>query len=191
MDEVEKLSQLSEDPVGNAPTPRPLLKPKILSVDDDATNQELIKRTLGSRYDVDVAMDGYEALNYLKSCNRAPDVMLLDVMMPGLSGFDVCRAVRQEMHIPPVRLPILMLSASAEAESIAAGLDSGANDYITKPFHKQILTAHVEAALRLSHWHKQELDQAAGRPMRRVRMFRSEADSENGVRRRVVPNHCD
>jgi signal transduction histidine kinase/CheY-like chemotaxis protein/bacteriorhodopsin len=191
MDEVEKPSQLSEDPVGNAPTPRPLLKPKILSVDDDATNQELIKRTLGSRYDVDVAMDGYEALNYLKSCNRAPDVMLLDVMMPGLSGFDVCRAVRQEMHIPPVRLPILMLSASAEAESIAAGLDSGANDYITKPFHKQILTAHVEAALRLSHWHKQELDQAAGRPMRRVRMFRSEADSENGVRRRVVPNHCD
>jgi len=110
--------------------------------------------------------------------------MLLDVMMPGLSGFDVCRAVRQEMQISPVQLPILLLSASAEVESITAGLDSGANDYITKPFHKQILTAHVEAALRLSRWHKQELDRAAGRSMQHLRQFSSEGDSKTGVRRR-------
>merc|ERR1712083_1164498 len=184
MNEVDQPRQLGKDPVGDALTPGPLLKPRILSVDDDATNQEVITRTLGSRYDVDVAMDGYEALNYLESCDRAPDVMLLDVMMPGLSGFDVCRAVRQEMHISPVQLPILMLSASAEAESIAAGLDSGANDYISKPFHKQILTAHVEAALRLSHGHKRELDLAAGRATDKLR----NTGTEDGVRRRLVSN---
>ncbi|CAK0796632.1 unnamed protein product [Prorocentrum cordatum] len=160
---AEKPGQFSEDPViSEAPVPQRLLKPKVLSVDDDETNQEVVKRTLGSDYDVVVAMDGYEAIDYLKSCDVLPDLMLLDVMMPGLSGFQVCKTVREEMHISQFQLPILMVSACGENEAIIASLNSGANHYINKPFHKQVLTAHLSASLRLSQDHKQELERAAG-----------------------------
>lgn len=86
-------------------------KPTLLSVDDDIVNQTIIQAALGSDFDVEIAMDGFAALEYLKN-KPLPDVMLLDVMMPGISGFEVCRSVRQEMGIDPTVLPILMLSAS-------------------------------------------------------------------------------
>eukprot|EP00972_Heterocapsa_arctica_P076823 11330681-Heterocapsa_arctica.AAC.1 len=107
-------------------------------------------------------MDGYEALDFLRQCGKLPDVMLLDVSMPGITGFEVCRIVRGEMNIPPTQLPILMLSAFTMADSIIEGLDSGANDYMTKPFHKQVLKAYLSSAIRIKQMYAQELKEAAG-----------------------------
>eukprot|EP00927_Polykrikos_kofoidii_P082176 TRINITY_DN8100_c0_g1_i1.p1 TRINITY_DN8100_c0_g1~~TRINITY_DN8100_c0_g1_i1.p1 ORF type:complete len:877 (-),score=144.30 TRINITY_DN8100_c0_g1_i1:80-2710(-) len=138
-------------------------RPKVFSVDDCPTNQEVIQNMFGSTFDVNVAMSGEEAINYLQNCDKLPDVMLLDVMMPVMSGFEVCRYVREKMHIPSTRLPILMLSAATQSASIIEGFECGANDYISKPCDKHMVIARVHAALRIKNQHQRELDRAAGR----------------------------
>eukprot|EP00927_Polykrikos_kofoidii_P082177 TRINITY_DN8100_c0_g2_i1.p1 TRINITY_DN8100_c0_g2~~TRINITY_DN8100_c0_g2_i1.p1 ORF type:complete len:884 (-),score=155.00 TRINITY_DN8100_c0_g2_i1:123-2774(-) len=140
----------------------PVSRPKILSVDDDPTNQEVIQSALGSKFDVDVVLGGEEALDYLKNCDKLPDLMLVDVMMPGVSGFDVCRYVREEMHLSPTQFPILMVSASSRTVSMVDALESGANNYVSKTFDRQVLVAYVEATLRMKDQFQREFDQAAG-----------------------------
>ena len=110
------------------------MKPLLLSVDDDAVNQEVVKRALqGEDYDVVQAMNGFECLDFFrKNPTRLPDAVLLDVMMPGLDGFEVCSQLRSPegpFSLGPSELPIIMLSAREPVpSSIIQGLLSGSND---------------------------------------------------------------
>ena len=114
----------------------------VLVVDDDPRMLSMMRRVLEvDGYAVTVAPDGNEALDVLRS--QAVDLLILDVMMPDLDGFEVCRIVRRESGIP-----ILMLTARDEAIDKVTGLDCGADDYVVKPFNPDELTARVRALLR-------------------------------------------
>ncbi|GAX76781.1 hypothetical protein CEUSTIGMA_g4227.t1 [Chlamydomonas eustigma] len=120
---------------------------RVLSVDDDPVNQMVVQNLLEPEgYEILQAMDGQEALDLLKSEDRLPDVILLDVMMPGMSGYDVCRKI-QELY-PLNCLPIIMVSAKSKEENIVEGLEAGSNDYLVKPFGRKEILARIKAHLR-------------------------------------------
>ncbi|HEX3032467.1 MAG TPA: response regulator transcription factor, partial [Bacillota bacterium] len=117
-------------------------KPTILVVDDDPKITALLKRALTFEgYEVSVAHDGLEGLKSVWS--EPPDLVILDLMMPGLDGLGVCRRLRSEGDIP-----ILMLTARDELSDRVEGLDAGADDYLVKPFALEELAARVRALLR-------------------------------------------
>jgi two-component system, OmpR family, response regulator MprA len=119
---------------------------KVLVVDDERAVRESLRRALGLEgYEIELADDGDEALYRLRS-GPEPDALILDVLMPGTDGIDVCRQLRQTGS----RVPILMLTARAEVENRVAGLDAGADDYVTKPFALEELLARLRALLRRS-----------------------------------------
>jgi two-component system response regulator MprA len=118
----------------------------ILVVDDEAAVRDALRRALElERYRVELAADGLEALGRLRS-GEEPDAVLLDVLMPGLDGLEVCRTLRREGS----GVPILMLTARAEVSDRVAGLDAGADDYLLKPFALEELLARLRALLRRS-----------------------------------------
>ena len=120
----------------------------ILSVDDDAVNQAVIEILLQSHgYIVEQAMDGLEALDWLEK-NPLPDLVLLDVMMPNLSGYEVCERIRNEYSM---QLPVIMISAKVSTDDIIAGLACLSNDYVTKPFEKDELLARIDSHVKLNH----------------------------------------
>ena len=117
---------------------------KILVVDDDQTILDVLKYNLEKEsYQVITAADGAQALD--KARSEKPDLIILDVMLPVLSGFEVCRILRKEMTVP-----ILLLSARADEVDRVVGLELGADDYVTKPFGVRELMARVRATLRRS-----------------------------------------
>jgi two-component system response regulator MprA len=117
---------------------------KILVVDDERAVRESLRRALELEgYEIELAGDGNEALYRLESSDE-PDAMILDVLMPGVDGLEVCRRLRDTGS----RLPVLMLTARTEVEDRVAGLDAGADDYVTKPFALEELLARVRALLR-------------------------------------------
>ena len=117
---------------------------KILVVDDERAVRESLRRALELEgYEIELAGDGSEALYRLESSGE-PDVMILDVLMPGVDGLEVCRRIRGSGS----KLPVLMLTARTEVEDRVAGLDAGADDYVTKPFALEELLARVRALLR-------------------------------------------
>eukprot|EP00931_Biecheleriopsis_adriatica_P040770 TRINITY_DN2335_c0_g1_i1.p1 TRINITY_DN2335_c0_g1~~TRINITY_DN2335_c0_g1_i1.p1 ORF type:complete len:888 (+),score=223.89 TRINITY_DN2335_c0_g1_i1:76-2664(+) len=122
-------------------------KKLLLSVDDDLTNQLLIQSLLGEDYRIDTAMDGFEAFEYLQECRVYPDIVLLDVMMPGMTGIEVCQKVRQELKQSPSELPILMISATSVEGTVVDAFEAGCNDYLSKPLGKRELKARIKAAL--------------------------------------------
>jgi two-component system response regulator MtrA len=114
----------------------------ILVVEDDASLREVTR--LGLQRDgftVLTAGDGREGLGLFRS--RHPDLVLLDVMLPGLDGLEVCRAIRAESAVP-----VVMLTARSDTVDVVVGLESGADDYVVKPFDMAELVARVRAALR-------------------------------------------
>jgi two-component system, OmpR family, response regulator MprA len=114
----------------------------VLVVDDDPRILSMMRRVLEvDGYSVLSAADGEQALEVMRQ--QDIDLLVLDVMMPGLDGFDVCRTVRRESGIP-----ILMLTARDEASDKVAGLDCGADDYVVKPFNPDELLARLRALLR-------------------------------------------
>ncbi|SHH16933.1 response regulator [Clostridium grantii] len=118
---------------------------KILVVDDELNIQELIKFNLKSKgYDVLVAGDGLKALKLAKE--EKPDLILLDLMLPGMDGYDVCSEIRRNNSISSI--PIIMITAKGEEFDKVHGLELGADDYITKPFSVKELLARVKAVLR-------------------------------------------
>ena len=120
---------------------------KILVVDDERAVRDSLRRALELEgYEIELADDGLAALETLQA-NGEPDAMILDVLMPGLDGLEVARRVRRDGS----RLPILMLTARVEVDDRVAGLDAGADDYLTKPFALDELLARVRALLRRSH----------------------------------------
>jgi two-component system response regulator MprA len=117
----------------------------VLVVDDERSVRDALRRALELEgYAVELAEDGYEALERLGSDARPPDALVLDVLMPGLDGLEVCRRLRRAGN----RLPVLMLTARAEVADRVAGLDVGADDYLVKPFALEELLARLRALLR-------------------------------------------
>jgi two-component system response regulator MprA len=115
----------------------------ILVVDDDAKLRDALRRVLASNgFEVEVAEDGNEALARLRT--RAFDAVLLDVMMPGTDGIEVCERLRAAGD----QLPVLMLTARDAIRDRVAGLEAGADDYLVKPFANEELVARVRALLR-------------------------------------------
>jgi len=133
----------ADDAVGMAPPTRDFT---ILVVDDDPINRRVLMNHLAlDGYRLLEAADGAEALDRVRS--ESPDLLLLDVMMPRLSGFDVCRTLREEL--PATRMPVIYLTARAQVVDIVAGFDSGANDYLAKPVARAELLARVRTHLAL------------------------------------------
>ena len=115
---------------------------KILVVEDETTLQETLAYNLTKQgYEVETAGDGNAAVN--KAREQTPDLIVLDIMLPVLDGFEVCRILRQEMTVP-----ILMLTARDDEIDRVIGLEIGADDYLTKPFSMRELLARVKALLR-------------------------------------------
>ena len=118
---------------------------KILVVEDDRLIAELERDYLeASEYEVEMAMDGYDGLRLAKENDY--DLILLDVMLPGVSGFDICRELRKEKN-----LPIIMVTAKKTDVDKIRGLGLGADDYMIKPFETKELVARVKAVLRRYH----------------------------------------
>jgi DNA-binding response OmpR family regulator len=117
-------------------------KALVLIVDDDTRMRRMMQRMLEIEdYWVITAATGEQALNLLD--NETPDIILLDIMMPGMNGIDVCQRIRQFSSIP-----IIMVTAKGDDSQKVIGLDSGADDYVTKPFSTDELVARVRAVLR-------------------------------------------
>jgi two-component system, OmpR family, response regulator MprA len=118
---------------------------KILVVDDERAVRESLRRALELEgYEIELAGDGEEALATLGREQPQPDAVILDVLMPGVDGLEVCRRLRATGN----HVPVLMLTARDEVENRVAGLDAGADDYVTKPFALEELLARVRALLR-------------------------------------------
>jgi DNA-binding response OmpR family regulator len=129
-------------------------KTKLLIVEDEPTLLETLKYNLQRQgYDVVTASDGVEALPMART--EIPDLVILDVMLPGLDGFEICRILRQEMSVP-----ILMLTARDEEVDKIVGLEVGADDYLTKPFSMRELLARVKAHLRRVRLLREEMEKS-------------------------------
>ncbi|MGD9988081.1 MAG: response regulator transcription factor [Pseudonocardia sp.] len=116
---------------------------RVLVVDDDETVRDVVGRYLGAAgHDVDTAADGVAALQAARVTR--PDVVVLDLMLPGLGGLEVCRALRADGELPPV----VMLTALGEEDDRLLGLELGADDYVTKPFSPRELVLRVASILR-------------------------------------------
>ncbi|NLI03903.1 MAG: response regulator transcription factor [Actinomycetaceae bacterium] len=114
----------------------------ILVVDDDPGISEMIAILLESEgYDVSVCANGSSVLPLFHA--ERPDLVLLDVMLPGLDGVSVCRQLREESDVP-----IIMMSAKTDSVDVIAGLEAGADDYVTKPFENSVLLARIKVRLR-------------------------------------------
>ncbi len=126
----------------------------ILVVEDEAALRETLEYTLQREgYTVLTAADGREALH--KARTERPDLIILDILLPGIDGFEVCRLLRQEMSVP-----ILMLTARADEIDKVVGLEMGADDYVTKPFSMRELMARVKALLRRVQLDRSEAERA-------------------------------
>jgi len=118
----------------------------ILIVDDNSQNLQVLAKILqGNNYEIEFATNGEAALKWLK--DKKFDLMLLDINMPGMNGFEVCRKIRSNQELNNV--PVIFLSADTDRESILKGFDLGAQDYVTKPFDSRELLARVRTHLAL------------------------------------------
>ncbi len=115
---------------------------RVLVVEDDTDIADVLRRSLRNEgYEVKTSADGVEALDV--AAGFVPDLVVLDLGLPGMDGVEVCRRLRSDGDVP-----ILMLTARAETEDRVTGLDSGADDYLVKPFERQELLARIRALLR-------------------------------------------
>jgi two-component system phosphate regulon response regulator PhoB len=122
-----------------------MAKERILVVEDDEDILQLLKYNLAKEgYQVTGAASGEDAVKVLKA--NLPDLVLLDLMLPGIDGLEICRLLKREARTSQV--PIIMLTAKGEEADIVTGLELGADDYITKPFSPRVMLARVRTALR-------------------------------------------
>jgi class 3 adenylate cyclase/CheY-like chemotaxis protein len=132
--------------------------PRILVVDDNETNRDILLTRLGTQgYELLQAADGEEALSM--ALDRRPDLILLDVMMPKIDGIEVCRRLKRDASLPFI--PIVLVTAKADTKDIVAGLDAGADEYLTKPVDQAALVARVKSMLRVKELTDQVRAQAA------------------------------
>ncbi len=118
---------------------------RILVVDDEEDILELVRYNLSKEgYEVVCTTSGEQALAEARS--SVPDLIVLDLMLPGVDGLDVCRLLKSDPRT--ARIPVVMLTAKTEESDVVAGLELGADDYITKPFSPRVVSARVKAVLR-------------------------------------------
>src|SRR5882724_10544735 len=124
--------------------------PRILVVDDSPANVEILQMRLQAQgYEIKTATDGEEALVAVR--DTQPDLILLDVMMPKMDGFEVCRRLRADPSLPFI--PIIMVTARTDARDVVAGLEAGGDEYLTKPVDQAALVARVKSMLRIKNLH--------------------------------------
>jgi diguanylate cyclase (GGDEF)-like protein len=130
------------------------MSPRILVVDNDEVNVALLVELLAGDYPlISTAADGFEALAKVEA--EGPDLILLDIMMPDLDGFEVCRRIKADPAMAHIR--VLMVTALAEVEDLVRGFEAGANDFITKPINGAALRARVREQIRQGQDHEQAL----------------------------------
>ncbi|MEJ1462864.1 MAG: response regulator [Candidatus Sedimenticola sp. (ex Thyasira tokunagai)] len=127
--------------------PKQLDRHSVLIVDDVATNIDVIAGILSKNYEIKIATNGEKALQ-IAGATPVPDLILLDIMMPGMDGMEVCRRLKQDRATEGI--PVIFLTAMSDANDVASGLELGAVDYITKPANPTILKARVNTHLQLS-----------------------------------------
>lgn len=131
-------------------------KSKILIVDDDESIRDTYEQILSTEgYDLYFAADGYQGIAMAEQ--HKPDLVMLDIMMPGMTGFEVCRRIRQTPLL--AEMPILMITALDDHESAIKGLETGADDYIVKPFSRREICARVRTITRLNRYRRMLNDQ--------------------------------
>ena len=132
--------------------------PRILIVDDNETNRDILRTRLRPQgYELMEAGDGEEALSAARQ--HHPDLILLDVMMPKIDGIEVCRRLKADADLP--FMPIILVTAKADTKDVVAGLDAGADEYLTKPVDQGALVARVKSMLRIKQLTDQVREQAA------------------------------
>jgi len=125
-----------------------MARARILVVDDEPDILELIQYNLSkAQYDVAGVESGEEALAHMRT--TLPDLIVLDLMLPGVGGLELCKALKRDQHTAAI--PIVILTARGEEADIVAGLELGADDYLTKPFSPRVLLARIRAVLRRHH----------------------------------------
>jgi PAS domain S-box-containing protein len=147
-----------EERIANPQSATRIPHSRILLADDNADLREYTRRLLGRLYEVEAVGDGLAALNLARE--RAPDLVLTDVMMPGLDGFGLLRELRADERLKTV--PVILISARAGEESVASGLQAGADDYLVKPFSARELLARVDAALKLARVRREAQERIVG-----------------------------
>ena len=184
------MSSSTLDRQRTAGTPSPAGVAKILVADDVPDNIDLVKESLdGLPFEIIEAVDGQEAVQRFKSTN--PDLALLDVMMPKLSGIEVCRYIKATAHRRFV--PVVLLTAKTASEAKVEGLDAGADDYLTKPFDPFELQARVRAMLRIKRLQddlqtaKADLEELNRDLEKRVQNQIVEIERVNRLRRYLAP----
>lgn len=146
------LENEEEDSFEALPTKRGESRGRILVVDDEPVNvQVIVNYLVGEGYEVEAAFSGQQAISLIEK-KGAPDLLLLDLMMPGFSGFDVCMQIRRNFSAPV--LPILILTARSQMSDLVKVLEWGANDFLPKPFQARELLARVQVQMDLSHRHR-------------------------------------
>ena len=122
---------------------------KILIADDDKLNVSLMENYLSDNYDIVTVSNGNDALAYVKK--EQPDLILLDVIMPGIDGFEVCRTIKHDYNMDFI--PIVMLTSLTSEENHEEGIKSGADDFLTKPVKKFELEKKISSLLRIKDQH--------------------------------------
>ncbi|WP_191488743.1 HD domain-containing phosphohydrolase [Pseudomonas sp. FEN] len=150
-------------------------RPTLLLVDDEAINLQVLRHTLQDDYRLLFAKDGYKALELVRT--DRPDLILLDIMMPGLSGYDVCTALKQDPCTAAI--PVIFVTALSEADNETHGLELGAVDYIGKPYHPGIVQARVRTHLSLVQ--AQELRDTRLQIIQRLGTAAEFKDNETGL----------
>ncbi len=131
--------------------------PLILVADDNPANLDIFRARLSAHgYEVIAASDGEEALAQAKK--QEPDLIVLDIMMPKLDGIEVCRLIKQDSSLP--FMPIVLVTAKSDPKDVVAGLEAGAEEYLTKPIDQTALVARIKSMLRIKALHDQTQDQA-------------------------------
>src|SRR5574339_777801 len=123
----------------------------VLIVDDEYAGRETLQSVLeGEGYELEMAENGFQAIE--KAKKLLPDVILLDVMMPGMTGFEVCQRIRSDPEI--AEIPIIVLTALDDRESLLTALKAGADDFVSKPFDRYELRARLLGITRLNRYQK-------------------------------------
>ena len=158
-------------------------KSRILWADDNADMRAYVRRLLGDRFDVEAVPDGKAALDAARA--RKPDLVLTDVMMPGLDGFGLLRELRADPQL--CEIPVILLSARAGEEARIEGLQAGADDYLIKPFSPRELLALVESHVKMSRF-RHEATEAARRADRNASLLASIVESSDDA---IVSKNLD
>ncbi len=148
--------------LARAPGERPVPAGRLLVVDDTPANVKLLEDLLGFHgYEVETAATGEEALELMR--DHPPDMVLLDVMLPGMSGYEVCQAIRSDLKL--AMLPVVMVTSLESREERVKGIEAGADDFLSKPVNSPELLARVKSLLRIRRLYdtvQRQAEQLAG-----------------------------